>query len=259
MSGPRTTESRTTEGLLPPGATVLGVWAHPDDEAYLSAGLMLRTVRTGGRVVCLHATLGELGTEDTSSWPPERLAPRRREELTAALGTLGVREHQLLTYPDGGLEQVSDDEVVPVIVELLRQLRPDVVVTFGPDGITGHPDHRTVSRWVTSAWREASHGQLLYAVVTREFMERFAELHRRLGLENSYAGVVDNEQVALEVVLDEEELTLKRAALAAHATQTEALAEAMGETTYRRWFAVETFRVPRPDSLEDYDPPLRTP
>ena len=54
--------------------TVLGIWAHPDDEAFLSAGLMAAARDAGQRVVCVTATLGEHGTDDPGSWPPNRMA-----------------------------------------------------------------------------------------------------------------------------------------------------------------------------------------
>ena len=57
--------------------TIVGVWAHPDDEAYLSAGLMAAAVDAGNHVLCITATRGELGTSDPSAWPPDRLAPVR--------------------------------------------------------------------------------------------------------------------------------------------------------------------------------------
>ena len=57
--------------------TVLGIWAHPDDETYLFRGFMARTVRDGGRGVCVHATAGERGTDDARCWPPDRLGPHR--------------------------------------------------------------------------------------------------------------------------------------------------------------------------------------
>src|SRR5688500_12111289 len=58
--------------------TILGVWAHPDDEAYLTAGLMALARRQGNDVVVATATLGEHGTDDPAAWPPARLADRRR-------------------------------------------------------------------------------------------------------------------------------------------------------------------------------------
>ena len=54
--------------------TILGVWAHPDDEAYLSGGLMAMARDAGARVVCVTATRGELGTPDPRTWPPDQLA-----------------------------------------------------------------------------------------------------------------------------------------------------------------------------------------
>jgi LmbE family N-acetylglucosaminyl deacetylase len=246
----------TRHDWRPGGETVLGIWAHPDDEAYLSAGLMARTIRSGGRVVCRHATRGERGTADPRAWPPDRLAAHRAAELAASLAALGVVEHAFLGhrdgegYRDGECAEVPLTEAVPPLVALIRQVRPDIVVTFGPDGITGHPDHVAVSRWATAAWRASGLGQLRYAVSTHSFLREFAGVHERLGLLPAGAPAVPDEQVALAVRLAGPELDVKRAALAAHASQTESLAAAMGEPTYRRWYAVETFRAPAPAELD---------
>jgi hypothetical protein len=129
---------------LRPGTTVLGVWAHPDDEAYLSAGLMLRTVARGGRVVCLHATRGELGTDDPVAWPPDRLAHLREQELARALAVAGVREHEILGLADGECATTDPDGPIRWISAAITRLQPDLVVTFGSDGMTGHPDHVAV-------------------------------------------------------------------------------------------------------------------
>ena len=81
--------------------TVLGIWAHPDDEAYLSGGLMALASDLGSRVVCVTATRGELGTPDPETWPPQRLAAERSVELVRCLEVLGVSEHHWLGYRDG--------------------------------------------------------------------------------------------------------------------------------------------------------------
>ncbi len=230
--------------------TLLGIWAHPDDEAYLSAGLMARTVRAGGRVVCVHATLGELGTDDPVRWPPERLGPHRRIELRTSLARLGVQESHLLGLPDGGCAEIDPRDPVRRLHAILDEVRPEVVVTFGPDGITGHPDHVAVSRWATAAWCSDPSGSLLYATSTESFMRRFRDVHRRLGLLPPDAPRVDDAEVAEQIVLEPDELDLKRSALAAHASQTVHLAAAMGEQTYRRWYDVESFRAPTSEELE---------
>ena len=75
-----------------PEGPVLGVWAHPDDEAYLSAGLMATASEAGRRVVVATASWGERGTDDPRRWPPHRLAARRRGELARSLAAVGVQQ-----------------------------------------------------------------------------------------------------------------------------------------------------------------------
>ncbi len=131
--------------------TILGVWAHPDDEAYLSAGLMARAREWGQRVVVVTATRGERGTSDPLRWPPRRLARVRQAELGASLAALGVSEHRFLDYVDGTL--AAQDNVVGVrrIAAIMAEVVPDTIVTFGPDGLTGHSDHRRISTWTMLA------------------------------------------------------------------------------------------------------------
>ena len=136
--------------------TILGVWAHPDDEAYLSAGVMAMATRAGSRVVCVTATRGELGSADLDQWPLETLADVRTVEMAASLDILGVREHHWLDYPDGACAAHPRSDAVGRLVELISSVQPDTVVTFGPDGMTGHLDHQTVSDWTTKAFRQAA-------------------------------------------------------------------------------------------------------
>src|SRR3954447_11112219 len=82
---------------------LLGVWAHPDDEAYLSAGLMASVRAAGHRVVVATATPGKHGTDHAGAWRPARLAALRTQELHADLAALGVDEHRWLGHEDGTL------------------------------------------------------------------------------------------------------------------------------------------------------------
>src|SRR5262245_52436012 len=131
------------------GRTLLAVWAHPDDEAFLSAGLILDYTARGDRVVVITATLGERGTDDPVSWPPQRLGELRHDELRRSLATLGVDEYRLLGFEDGTCHTVDGTDA---IARHIVDIEPDVIVTFGPDGMTGHLDHCAVSRWTTDAW-----------------------------------------------------------------------------------------------------------
>ena len=135
--------------------TVLSVWAHPDDETYLAGGVMASCVAAGQRVVCVSATAGEHGTADPVAWPPERLARLRRWETAAAMAVLGVAEHRFLGFKDGSLATIEPSVGVGAIADLIDEIHPDTILTFGPDGMTFHPDHVTIGAWTTRAWDSA--------------------------------------------------------------------------------------------------------
>ena len=225
---------------------LLGVWAHPDDEAYLSAGLMARVVDAGGTVTILTATSGEKGTADTVLHDSAEFAAIRRAELVASVAELGVTDVRFLGLRDGECDVADDDAAMGTVLDVIDDVRPDAIVTFGPDGITGHPDHRTVSRWTTQAWNRTDRSaELLYAAMTKDFLARHAELHDRLGVFEEYgrtpASIVTSD-VVLGCRLTPAELERKRRALAHHRSQTVGLADIIGEETYLRWWADETFR-----------------
>ena len=90
--------------------TVLSIWAHPDDEAYLCGGIMAIAAAAGSRVVCVTATRGELGVTDPMRWPPEQLPAIREAEIAACLEILGVKEHRWLGYPDGGCAEADSTQ-----------------------------------------------------------------------------------------------------------------------------------------------------
>ena len=156
--------------------SVLGVWGHPDDEAYLSAGLMMGALAAGSEVTCVTITHGEAGFPEDD---PRSLAERaavREAELDACLDILGVTEHEWLDYPDGECDEVPDADAVARLCELIEAVQPDTVLTFGPDGQTGHVDHIAASRWTTLACRRAAPGaRLLYAVMTPEWVADFMD------------------------------------------------------------------------------------
>jgi len=226
--------------------TVLGVWAHPDDESYLCGGLMARAVRAGDRVVCITATRGELGSPDEERWPSgPPLAAVRTAEMESALAVLGVTEHIWLGYPDGGCADVDQDEAVRRVTEVMAEVQPDTVLTFGPDGMTGHDDHKAACRWATAAFdKVAKDGALLaYATNTPDWNARFVEPFNTL---NVYMGVQPPE-TAIEDLVVHEELTgdlleTKLRALQAMPSQVEPLIAAVGVDVYREALAQEAFR-----------------
>jgi LmbE family N-acetylglucosaminyl deacetylase len=223
--------------------TLLGVWAHPDDEAYLSAGLMALARHGGERVVVITATAGERGTDDPVRWPPARLARRRRHELAASLAACGVHEHHWLDYADGECAAVPPAEAVAAIGRIMTAVRPDTIVTFGPDGMTGHPDHQAVSAWTAAACeRQGPSAQLWYATQLDSFHEEWGELNERIGVFGDQVPPSTPLADAAAVVHCEGWLQeRKQAALRAHASQVQPLIDLVGDDVYRRWWTTEAF------------------
>ena len=223
--------------------TILGVWAHPDDEAYLSGGLMALARDAGSRVVCVTATRGELGTPDPATWPPHRLATERTGELARSLKILGVDEHHWLGYRDGACAGVSVPDAVGRLCSLIDEVRPDTVLTFGPDGQTGHPDHQAISVWATEAFDRAAGGsRLLYSAVTDEWARRWGAFNERFGIfAPGYPVITPTGGLAVNLRLDADTTARKVRALRAQDTQTAGLVAAMGLGTYAAWVAEEYF------------------
>jgi LmbE family N-acetylglucosaminyl deacetylase len=223
--------------------TILGVWAHPDDEAYLSAGLMALARDNGQRVVVVTATAGEHGTSDPETWPPERLADLRRRELAASLGMVGVHEHHWLGYADGACARALQLEAARAIGRIIDAVAPDTIVTFGPEGMTGHPDHRAVSAWTGIARRlHRPQARLLHATLLPSFHAEWQSLNERVGLFADHpAPYTAAERAALVIECDRDLLDRKQEALRAHASQTAPLLELAGAEAYRRWWSTEAF------------------
>jgi len=223
---------------------VLAIWAHPDDETYLAGGLFADLRDLGSRVVCVTATRGEAA--DPAAGPQERatLAAVRTEELDAALGILGVAEHHWLDHPDGGCADLDPTGPVTQLVTLLEEVRPDTVVTFGPDGFTGHPDHRTVSAWTDHALGRAGIApRVLHAVALEPPVD--PELDEEFGVfDLGRPRVCAEDELALQLRLAGAALDRKVEALLRQSSQTNGLVAAAGLERFSAWVATESFALP---------------
>jgi LmbE family N-acetylglucosaminyl deacetylase len=136
--------------------TFAAVVAHPDDDTFGVAGTVaLHADEPGFRFVLIHATSGEAGMiSDPSLATRDSLGRVREDEDRRSWVALGRTpdRHEWLRYPDHGLAGVPFDELVDRVEAILRDERPDVVSTFGPDGVTGHPDHITIGEATTEAF-----------------------------------------------------------------------------------------------------------
>jgi LmbE family N-acetylglucosaminyl deacetylase len=233
-----------TAPMTPAGlGSILSIWAHPDDETYLAAGVMATAVDRGQRVVCVSYTAGEQGTPDAEAWPPTRLGPVRRLEAAAAMAVLGVDEHRILGFPDGRLAE-HHHRGVAIAGMLLDEIEPDTILTFGPDGITCHPDHVAVHRWVTEAWhKRGRRSRLLYATSTVDRLARVADLYERWGvyMTDDRPTGARVEELALHVPLDGRRLDRKLTALRAMATQTSDLMARVDPATVTMIIEEESF------------------
>ena len=222
--------------------TVLGVWAHPDDEAFLSAGLMAEA-RSVGPAGCRRlGVVRRVGRLGPVSWSPDRLASARSHELAASLAAVGVTEHRWLGFRDGACQDHIADGTAAVM-RLIDEVAPDTILTFGPEGMTGHPDHQAISRWTTDAWLSStSPARLLYATMTPQFHETWGELNDRHGIWMSGTGPSTSESdLAVQVRLSGSAMDRKVVALRAHASQTSSLIQAVGLDEFGRWWSTESF------------------
>ena len=129
---------------------VLGIFAHPDDETICAGGTFAKYASAGADVRVVSLTRGGAGQiRDAGVATRATLRAVREQELAAAGRELGLTRTRCLDHPDGGLCAV--DGLVDLASELLAESDPDVVVTFGPDGFSGHPDHMAVGAAVTAA------------------------------------------------------------------------------------------------------------
>lgn len=128
------------------------VLAHPDDESLGMGGTLAKYAAEGVATYLLTATRGERGRfYDGESPGPDIVGKTREAELLAAARELGLREVRLLGYPDGALDRVDTGDAIGKIVGHLRRVKPQVVITFAPDGAYGHPDHIAISQLTTAA------------------------------------------------------------------------------------------------------------
>lgn len=135
---------------------ILTVYAHPDDEAFGPAAALARYAREGAKLYGIVFTPGQHG-ESTIEPPPSptELARVREADLRDAAATIGYAEVDLLDYEDSKLDQAPPAELTAKVLEAIRRYPPEVVITFGPGGITHHPDHIAVHHLTVAAFRQA--------------------------------------------------------------------------------------------------------
>jgi LmbE family N-acetylglucosaminyl deacetylase len=142
---------------MPSALRLMAILAHPDDESLGVGGVLSKYSAEGIDVSLLTATRGERGRfhghrpGEPPHPGPDELGRIREGELREAARVLGVGDLALLDYKDQDLDRAPAGEAIALIAGHIRRVRPHVVVTFGPDGAYGHPDHIAISQFTTAA------------------------------------------------------------------------------------------------------------
>ena len=133
------------------------MFAHPDDETFCAGGTFARYAGQGAEIMVVSATRGQAGQiRDAAAGNRRTIAAVREAELRLACERLGITEVRCLDHVDGTLADAGFPALVDEVTEIIREFRPDVVITFGPDGGYGHPDHVTISAVTTAACQRAA-------------------------------------------------------------------------------------------------------
>lgn len=180
--------------------SIVGVFAHPDDEALLAGGTLARYVAAGASASIVTCTGGEAGDSWDPRVDPAHIAQVRREELQEACVRLGISDVTILGYRDSGIPARGDrrslvaaplQQVAQRIAGALATCAPDVVITHDPTGGYGHPDHVRVSEATALAVRQLDPSPLLYCAVTpRRVIDAFQVAFAAAGVHAGRAAAV---------------------------------------------------------------------
>ena len=196
--------------------SLLAVFAHPDDEVFRCGGTLALLARRGVRVQVLTATRGQAGScGDPPLCTPDKLPLMRERELRCACAALGIAPPILLDYSDGALADVDEAAAAAQVLAVIEQVRPTALLTWPPDGLSGHPDHCAVSRWTARAFAQAS-ALATQAPFTLYHLAVPLSVTGALGLTSLHA--VPDEQISLAVNV-EAVWEHKLAAIGCHRTQ----------------------------------------
>lgn len=145
--------------------SLLAVFAHPDDETYRPGGTLALLAKAGVRVQVLTATRGEAGScGDPPRSGPGELPIIREGELRCACRELGLEEPFIMGFPDGQLSSIDPKEIQTKILEAIAIFRPQIILSFGAHGLSGHPDHIAIGRSALKAYQQCEDVLAFYSL-----------------------------------------------------------------------------------------------
>ena len=227
---------------------LLAAFAHPDDEAFGTAGVFRKYCDEGAMTALVCATRGEQGEiSDPALATPGTLGQVREQELREACRIMGVEDLSFLDYHDGSLARADATEATGRLVRQIRRVRPQVVVTFDANGGYGHRDHMAIHRLTVAAFQQAGDPacfpeqlaeglrpyapqKLYFTAFARSVMRTMREALQQAGGANFRPGGnaatipleqmgTPDELITTAITVDERQLDAKVRAMRAHRTQ----------------------------------------
>ncbi len=268
------------------GLSVMGAFAHPDDEGFGCGGTLAMLVAKGARVTIVCVTNGDVGEiSDPALATPQNLHLVRQEELRQAMAVTGVQDTRFLGYRDSGMVGTADndhpdslcqaqpDRVAERLAEIMAEVRPDLVLTHDPTGGYGHPDHKMVYETTTRAFTLAGDAmsagesnrpdrswgprRLYYVCFPRSNFRRMWQRMKDLGIEPPFASqevdTVGSPDEAVTTTLDVSAyVDTKRESLDRHRTQisTDGPFARLPEEMMREIMSTEYFTLAFPENAD---------
>lgn len=200
------------------GKKILFVIAHPDDESYLAAGTIRENKKAGGESYILCATLGEKGKSHLKKEVTQvQLKRIRKQELLAVSKLLKVKKVLVLSLPDTGVAQ-HKKALHEKLLSAVLKIKPEVIVGFGPDGISGHHDHIAAGE---VALRVAKKFKLPYLAFTRPPKLQTGKAKHWFRRRRKHGLYVEDFEYAAADYIVPIEPAIKRRALLKHKSQIE--------------------------------------
>ena len=202
----------------------LGIVAHPDDETFLFSGTSLKFAEEGKDMSVICATRGEKGADRLGrTLTGEQMAAERISEMQAAAKIIKVKNVEFFDYPDGSLDNADFSELVNKLVKKIQKYKPEIVLTFGWEGISGHRDHIAISKAALAAAKNSKIPREVWmASIPASLIDSFNEhlsgrkVHHSHFKDDPLKGVTDDKLLKINI---EKFAELKHEALKQHKSQ----------------------------------------
>ncbi|MEK7598808.1 MAG: PIG-L family deacetylase [Patescibacteria group bacterium] len=218
---------------------IVGIFPHPDDEAFSSAGFLYEASRLGADVRLITMTSGEASTLRYGLKKSRALNVARERELFCAAKTMKVRDVVLGHFPDGKLKE-NGVKIKRFLEKFIFEKKPNFIITLEPHGIYGHPDHIALTKAIDeiykSLWQKKNGFKLIYATVGEKFKAS-------LGARALARIKVNPTKPNVELKLSKKDISVKIKTLRCHKTQFKFDAEFLKKWNTSKLIESEWFKI----------------